>query len=207
MELRSYTRYGEKKAGTNNKFYEVTADEQEEGGRATWEFRWGRIGTTGQCKNGTTYSFEEAKRLCKMQFGKKEQRGYREVTAMEALASAAEAPEERPNNGLSKVEIDIPCFHAGKSEKRCQQFCRKYIDKLNVIRASKWALGDAYSTQIETLLKQYCAEFKRMQGTKVHGHLAENVHAHTAFRIFFGLLKDNAGCGVYGFFEGVGTAY
>ena len=205
MSERTYTKYGEKKAGTNNKFYEVTAQEQEDG-TATWEFRWGRIGTTGQGKNGISYSFTGARNICREQFQKKETRGYREVTAMEALASAAEEMDERPNNGQPPIEIDVPCFHAGKSEKRLQSFCRKYLSKLNVIRASRNSLGwEGAEKQTNVLLKQYCAEFKRMQETKVHAALAENVHAHSAFRIFFNLLADNSGIMICGYFPGVGV--
>ena len=203
-EQRRYTVYAENKAGTNNKFYEVEANEDEDG-RAEWIFRWGRIGTAGQSKEGTTYSFEAAERICQDQFAKKRGRGYREVSPLEALASAAEEVSERPVQGLEPVTLVVPCFHAGASETRLRKFCQKYNDKLNVIRGSKRVLGfEAYRKQIEAMLKQYCAEFKRIKGSKTHGHNCVG-HADTAFRIFFSLLKDEARCNVYGYFDGVGV--
>ena len=198
-EERRFTAYAEFKAGTNNKFYEVEAIELEDG-RAKWIFRWGRIGTAGQSKEGTTYSFGVAKRMCDEQFEKKQKKGYREVSPLEALASAGEEITEWKNNGLSPVEVDIPKFHAGPSEKRCQAFCAKYLEKLNVIRASRWDLSiDTYEKQIKALLKQYCAEYKRIKGSKTHGHNLVSF-ADTAMSIFFRGLKDNAACTVWGYF-------
>lgn len=206
-ELRRFTRYGEKKAGTNNKFYEVEALEREDG-TAEWIFRWGRIGTEGQSKEGTSYSFESAKRKCEDQFKAKAGRGYRQVTAMEALASACQDVAERKTNGHEAVDLVIPKFWGGASEKRCQEFCRKWNEKLNVVRKSRWDLGDAaYRTQIVSVLEGYCKEWKRILGTKAHGHLADNAQAHTAFRMFFSQLKDNAKLTVCGHFEGVGTVW
>jgi len=202
-ENQRFTRYGEKKRGTQNKFYEVEALETEDG-RAQWIFRWGRIGAAGQSKEGTVFSFSVAKQICLAQWEKK---GYTEVTAMQALASAVETLEERKTNGLSKVEIEIPNFHAGPSEKRCRQFCEKYLAKLNLIRGSRWDLGTtAYSNQIKALLKQYCAEYKRIKGSKTHGDNLE-VFADTAARIFFGALKDDAGICIYDHFSLVGNTY
>jgi len=206
-DLRRFTRYGEKKAGTNNKFYEVEAIELESDGKAEWIFRWGRIGTAGQEKRGRSYSFGAAKSACVEQFRKKEQRGYREVNAMEALASAVQEVEEREVRGLQPVELEAPCFHADSSTKRCAQFTEKWLGKLNVVRKSKWDLGDAYDKQIEGVLKGYCAEWKRICRTKAHGHLADNGNAQTAFRIFFGDLKDNAGCQVWVFLSEAGALY
>jgi predicted DNA-binding WGR domain protein len=202
-EQRRYTAYAENKKGTNNKFYEVEALEGED--NATWIFRWGRIGTRGQEKQGTSYNFYEAKRACEDQMAKKQKRGYREVSPLEALASAGEEISERKVQGLEAITLVIPRFHAGSSEARLTKFCRKYNDKLNVIRASKRVLSfDAYRKQIEAMLKQYCAEFKRIKGSKTHAHNCD-VHAETSFRIFFSLLKDEARCPVYGYFEGAGV--
>lgn len=203
--LRTYHNYGECKRGTENKYYEVEAVEQEDGS-ATWTFRWARIGyECSKPKEGTSYSFERAKQICQDQW-KKKSRKYTEVTAMEALASAAQELHERPNRGLPKLDLDIPHFHAGKSEKRCKKFCAKYLDKLNIVRASRYDLEyDDYEKQITAVLKQYCAEWGRIITSKTHGALAENANAHTAFRIFFRLMKDDAGCSVYGYFQGVGT--
>lgn len=206
MDQQRYSRYAEKKAGANNKFYEVEAEPQDDG---TFRvvFRWGRIGTLGQEKQQCiTAHYDYAVRLCDEQFAAKQKRGYVEVNAMEALASAAQDVSEREVNGLEPVEIETPKFHAGTSEKRCQQFCSKYLDKLNVIRKDKRTLGmDHYERQIEALLKSYCKEWGRILRTKAHGHLADNPAAINAMRIFFNDLVNNAGCYVSGYFEGVGV--
>ena len=204
-EQRRFHLYAEKKAGIHNKYYEVEAIELEDGS-ATWEFRWARIGSIcGKPKSGASYSFATARNICQAQFDKKCAKGYREVGALEALASAAEEVTERPNRGLEEVTLDIPCFHAGSSEARLTKFCRKYNEKLNVIRASQNVLGyDAYRKQIETMLKQYCSEFKRIEASKSHGHNLVSF-AQTARNIFFGALRENAGCTVWGYFEGIGS--
>jgi len=200
-ELQRFTRYGEKKAGTNNKFYEVEAQENEDG-RATWIFRWGRIGTTGQSKEGETYSFSGAKSICLEQFRIKTEKGYREVNAMEALASAVEEVHERKTNGLSAVEIVIPCFHAGKSEKRCQEFCQKWLDKLNIVRGSRWDLdANAYEKQIEGVLKGYTKEWRRIRTSKTHGPNL-GFSADAAARIFFDALKRDTAICTFVYFEG-----
>lgn len=203
-ELRRMTRYAHMRKGTNNKFYEVEVQEHDDG-PDEMIFRWGRIGTAGQSKTSTgAYDFLVS--VANQQFETKLKKGYEEANAMEALAAAAQIDlTERQNRGLDPVEIEIPCFHAGKSEKRCQEFAQKYLDKLNLIRASRWDLGDKYSKQIEALLKSYCSEWRRIRRTKAHGHLAENALAHTAFRLFFAAMKDNTKCYVCGYFEGVGA--
>jgi len=206
--MQRWTQYSEKKKGTNNKFYEVEAVELEEGGRAEWIFRWGRIGTAGQEKRGTSYSFASAKQKCREQAEAKRKRGYTKVNAMEALASAVQELDERKTRGLKAIEIEVPCFHAGDSEKRCEQLCRKWLDKLNLVRKSKFDLGDTeYDNQIKAVLNGYCKEWSRICSTKAHGALAGNAHAHTAFRIFFNALKDDAGTTIFGYFEGVGNSY
>lgn len=205
--MNTYQRYAEKKAGTHNKFYAVEAEELESG-RANWTFRWGRIGSEGQTKEGESYSYEGAVSICDAQFVKKCSRGYTEVNAMQALASAVEEIHERKTNGLSKVEIVFPNFFAGKSEGRCHQFCQKWVGKLNVVRGSKFDLGDtAYQKQIKDVLKGFCKEWGRIVKTQAHGHLEDNANAWTAFRIVFAALKDDAGTRVCGHFEGVGTSY
>jgi len=204
-EGRTYHKYGECKKGTHNKYYEVEAVEQEDG-TATWSFRWARIGQLcSKPKEGTTHSFGAAEQICRTQWARKKA-NYQEVTAMEALASAVQDLDERPNNGLPKVDLIVPCFHAGPSEKRLRQFCRKYLDKLNVIRASRNDLGfERYEKQIDTMLKQYCAEFKRIYTTRAHYAVEDNSHAHAAFRIFFEALCGETRCSVYGYFDGVGV--
>lgn len=207
-EERTFHKYGEKKAGTNNKFYEVEVKELEDG-QAKVYFTYGRIGTEGKrLDKGTFHSYGYAVSVAREQFQKKEKKGYREVTAMEAIASACEDVTERKVNGFESVELTIPKFHAGSSEKRCQQLCKKYMEKLNVIRASRWDLTfKTYRQQIEAMLKQYCAEWARIIRTKAHGALADNSHAHTAFRIFFAALRDDTKCNIYGHYQGIGTAY
>lgn len=188
---RTFSRYGEKRAGTNNKFYEVEAIEDEDGNGASWTFRWGRIGTTGQCKEGTTYSFEGAKSHCISQFQKKEARGYREVTAMEALASASQDVSERKNNGFEPVVLEIPNFHAGTSEARCRKLCEKWLAKLNLVRGSRHDLGNEYGKQATAVAKGFANEWDRILGTKAHEGLNHNSRAEEAFQSFWLALKTN----------------
>jgi len=194
-DLRRFTWRGEKKKGTQNRFYDVEARELENG-RGRWTFRWGRIGTNGRSDTGTLYSYAAAKERCEIQIRKK--RDYEEVNAMEALASAVQDVSERPANGFEAVEIEIPCFHAGKSEKRCREFCEKYLAKLNVVRRSRWDLSEEeYEGQMERILKSYRSEWYRMTQTKAHGHLQEETGAQTAARIFFNALARDTKCSVY----------
>lgn len=206
--MQRWTHYAEKKKGVNNKYYEVEAIELEDG-RGQWIFRWGRIGYDPTGTNeGTSHSFAAAKQKCREKAVAKHKRGYTRVTAMEALASAVQEPHERPTRGLKAIEIEVPCFHADDSEKRCKRFAQKYLAKLNIVRKSKFELGDTeYDNQMEGVLKGYCAEWGRITSTKAHGHLAENANAQTAFKIFFGALKENAGTMLFGYFEGVGSLY
>lgn len=177
---RTYSRYAEMREGLYNKFYEVEATEQPDG-RATFQFRWGRIGTTGQTKPGLSYSFEAAVDLCKEQFKAKLAKGYREVTAMEAIAAAAQDISDRPVNGLPPVDVAIPCFFAGPSEERCRAFARKYLDKLNLIRKSKRDLGGRYYDQIGEIMRSFRAEWQRMRESTTHApNLGTN--AEEAFR-------------------------
>ena len=202
-DLRRFTWRGEKKKGMQNRFYDVEARELEDR-RGEWIFRWGRIGTNGQFVSESTYSFKSAKDRCNMQIRKKGD--YTEVNAMEALASAVQDLDERPSNGFEAVEIEVPCFHAGRSEKRCQDFCAKYLAKLNVVRRSRWdLLAKEYEQQMEQILKSYCSEWSRITRTNAHGHLEDNAASLAAFRIFFGDLRDNTKCTVHGYFKGVGT--
>ena len=195
MTDQRFTAYAEKKAGTNNKFYEVEAISTETGAKSI--FRWGRIGTKGQSKEHFHYSFEAAKRNCEEQIQAKKKRGYREVSALEALASCGEELDERETNGVPPVEIDIPCFHAGKSEKRCQQVCQQTLDKLNLIRASRFDLEyEEYEKQMETLFKSYIKTFKRIKESKTHGPNWTSFSGNAA-RIFFSQLEDHARCHIY----------
>jgi hypothetical protein len=200
---RSYHKYGECKTGTNNKYYQVEAQELEDG-RATWSFTWARIGyECSKPKEGVSYSFERAEQICRDQWKKKSGK-YKEVNAMQALASAAEEIHERPVNGYERVTLNVPCFHAGKSEERMKHFCLKYQDKLNVIRASARSMeSKQYHDQVEEILKAYCSEFQRTKKTATHGPNL-GAHADTAFRIFLDTLMANAECGVYFYHDAVG---
>ena len=189
---RTFSRYGEKRAGTQNKYYEVEAIELENG-RATWCFRWARIGyECNKPKEGETWSFEEAKRICEAQFTKKEQTsGYREVSAMEALASASQEVSERKNNGYEPVALEIPCFQAGTSEARCRKLCEKWLAKLNLVRGSAHDLGNEYGKQVAGVWKGFANEWDRIRNTKAHGLLRNNSEAQLAFQTFFMRLRDN----------------
>lgn len=202
-DSRRYHRYAEKKAGTQNKFYEVEAIEHEDDDEATYVFRWGRIGQKGQSNSEVVGSFEIARAICNEKFDEKLDKGYHEVNAMEALASAIEDPRERKQTrGLPPVDAEIPQFKAGKSEERLQKFARKYLDKLNVIRGSRLDLGyEEYTKQIESLLLGYRSEFDRIRDTKTHGHLVANEDAWRAARGFFYELKNRAEVTVHVHFE------
>lgn len=185
---RRYSRNAEFKAGLNNKFYDVEVEEQPDGS-AKWLHRWGRIGTNGQTKEGKAHSFSSAVRLCDEQFEKKLAKGYREVTAMEVLASAAQSIEERPVRGLPPMTVLIPNFGAGPSEERCKAFAQKYVDKMNVIRKSKDDLGSAYWDQMESLVDSYRDEWNRMRTSKTHaGNLG--TQAEDAFKEILIALRE-----------------
>jgi predicted DNA-binding WGR domain protein len=188
-ESRTFRLYGEKKVGVHNKFYEVRAEETETGAVAI--YTWGRIGTAGQSKERYTGTFEFAKTLCKEQFAKKEKRGYRQVTALEALASCCEELEERNTNGLEPVDFDIPKFATGRSatDKRLGSICESFARKLNVVRSSRHDLSDdAYEKQAETVLLQFQYAFDRARATKTHGP-SITAEATASMRAFYTLLQ------------------
>lgn len=195
---RTFSRHAEFKAGLNNKFYDVEVEEQPDGS-SKWLWRWGRIGTNGQTKEGTSYSFGRAKQHCDEQFQTKLDKGYVEVTAMQVLASAAQAIEERPINGLPPMTVLIPNFGAGSSEERCKAFAQKFIDKMNIIRKSKDDLGpNAYVDQQMKLIESYDEEWIRMSRSKTHADNIRGEQAHDAYREIrialreFGVLSKGA---------------
>ena len=114
MSDREYKRYAEYKAGGSHKFYEVEVLRREGEKSATFTARWGRIGTRGQSKVYglvfgrvtlplgsvttvvTSYAFPFAYLvgLADGKFTSKLQKGYREVSALEALASALTDPRD-----------------------------------------------------------------------------------------------------------------
>jgi len=197
-DAQRYTRYAEKKAGTNNKFYEVEAIEED--GEIRYVFRWGRIGTKGQEKEHRAASFDYAKSVCDEQFVAKLRKGYREVTAMEALASAVEDVNERKTSGLPPIALEIPFFNAGKSEERCVQFARKWLDKLNLIRASYHDLdSQTYRAQLKALFEGYSKEWRRIATSRTHTlNICEE--SKEAAQAFFLLLRRNTGMAVIAFF-------
>lgn len=195
---RLYTRHAEFKAGLNNKFYDVEVEEQEDGS-AKWLHRWGRIGTNGQTKEGVSYSFMAAKRICDEQFATKLNKGYVEITAMQVIASAAQLVEERPINGLPPMKVLIPNFGAGPSEERCKAFAQKFVDKMNVVRKSKDDLGGkSYVDQQVAIIESYVQEWERMLSSKTHGDHLRGQQAQDAFKEIlialreFGLMSKGA---------------
>lgn len=190
------TRYAEKKAGTHNKFYEVEALREEDATHCQIIFRWGRIGTTGQTKVQTCLAWSTAVSTCNEQFEKKLKRGYKEVCAMQALASAIQDPTERKSEGgLDPVQIPTPRFGVtGSTKTRLERYCQKYLDKLNVIRDSRRTLGfRAYETQFLDLLDSYDREWVRISETKAHGSQVRNERAREGYRAFRHDLRANAG--------------
>lgn len=189
-----YTRYAEKKAGKHNKFYEVIVDPCEDG-KFDVLFRWGRIGTSGttkrECRTGD-YSW--AKTQCDNQFLTKLSKGYREVTAMEALASAIQDPTERRTaGGLPPVEILIP-----QAPERLQRYFKKYLDKLNVLRDSRGTLDyDEYRDQFFDLIDQYNSEWNRICKTKAHGHLRSSERFCGMVNDFYRELSNAKGVEIY----------
>ncbi len=190
-DLRRHHRYAHMRRGTHNKFYQIEVSEREDG-TAEVIYTWGRIGTRGQTKRATG-SFDVVRRFADEQFEKKLKKGYEEANIMEALAAACQPPEERHNTGLPSVEIDIPKFHAGKSEDRCRTFAQKYIDKLNLVRRSRWDLLNGYDKQIEGVLASYCKEWKRICNSKTHSSNVIHSAAQSAYANLFYALRENAG--------------
>ena len=197
-EAQSYSRHAELKAGTKNKFYTVEV-EPTEGARYRLTFVYGRIGTEGRrIDKGSFKSFNYAKQLADEQIETKiEKKGYKEVTAMQMIASAVEDLSERKTKGLEPVEIQIHNFNAGASEKRMQTFARKYVDKLNLIRASRYEMDeDAYRHMVEAMFRSYTNEYERIEDSATHG-LNIGTFALQRARNLFLTLKDNAGVGIY----------
>lgn len=201
-ELRKYYRYAEFKKGTSNKFYQVQAIETGgDGLRTRVVYTYGRIGTDGQRKVQEGLSWSYAKQLADDKFEQKLAKGYKEVSALEALASACEEPEDRPQRGLSPVEVELPSFQTGNpaTDKRLETMCEKYLKKLNLIRASYYELSvKQHKTQNETLFKQFRNEFRRICGSKTHGEFANNPLTEQKVRVFFRSLIDVSGDFFYG---------
>jgi len=191
MTDQRYSRYAEKKAGTNNKFYEVKVEEHESG-QARLTFTYGRIGTEGrELDQGLYASYGYAVQCADEQFKKKLGKGYTEVTAMQAIASAVETLEERKTNGFEPVDLEIPCFNAGDSEARCRKLCEKWLAKLNLVRGSCFDLGTDYGKQITGVTRGFAREWDRIKNTKAHGHLKGNGMAEEAFFTFLRRLRSN----------------
>jgi len=203
-KLREYSQYLEFKKGTSNKFYEVRVKELETGRAEVW-VRYGRIGTTGQRKlHGKRHNFDFALLIAKEQENKKRKKGYKKVSALEALASAIEEPEERRNKGLPPVELAIPVWNTGrdKTDERLTASAEKHLNKLNLVRASRWDLGlTPFKTQVEKVLEQYAGDFFRIKAAKVHAYYIDASTEQRA-REFFENLKENTGSNIhYTFFR------
>jgi len=196
-ELQTYSRYSEFKRGTSNKFYQIEVQELE-GGRASFLVRYGRIGATPREKcYGTHYNFRAACSKAETLFGKKLTKGYREATALEALASAIEEPNQRKNNGLAPVTLDLPLWDSGSPETnaRLDKLAQAAVDKLNLIRASYNGMSATiYRKQIKDVVRSLQAEFSRISNTRLHGPYIVNNHriqAKTTSVLSF--LRENAG--------------
>lgn len=165
-ELRTHRRYAEFRKGTSDKFYEVEVQELEPKGQAKVTFRYGRIGQAGQSKEDTFIHFGAASLAADNKFAEKLAKGYVETkSALHALAAAFETPEDRPNRGLPPAEIETPAAWGLGQERdaRLTAFVRKYVDKLNLIRASRDDLtAKLYAKQVSNLLQQYAREWRRV---------------------------------------------
>ncbi len=203
QSLRSHSDYLEFKKGVSNKFYEVEVSEIQ-GGEATVKVRYGRIGANGQSKVYSVYlnyaiALSEAEGLVKA----KEKKGYKKVSALQALASACEEPEERKNKGLSPLEAEIPkwrvAYNAGVTERRLDSWAAEFLSKLNLIRASYYDLTyTQVSQQLETLFKQKRAEVKRIAGSKTHGFaVSDDPRTLSAARMFYEDLRTQTSPNIY----------
>lgn len=195
-QLRRHHVRAEYAKGTSNKFYETTAQEMEIG-ITSWEFRWGRIGTAGQTKKGTSYTFDGAVTLCKQQMRKKLDKGYIKVSAspLRLLGQAIQDEAERQTNGLPPANLEIPTnwgMYTPAGNKRITKFAKKYLDKLNLIRASYYDLSnDKRLKQVNKLLEQYVREYDRIARGKSFGEAGDTA-VREAVGNFFDRLRENS---------------
>lgn len=197
-ELRTYRRYAEFRKGTSNKFYEVEVEELGPDGPAKITFRYGRIGQAGRTKEDTFRHFGTASIVADNRFAEKLAKGYVEIkSALHALAAACETPEDRPNRGLPPAVIEAPsAWGLGrKRDERLTAFVRKYVNKLNLIRASHNELEPkVYAKQVSNLLQQYAREWCRIAGSKQFAGLElAPVHARID-EIYQALRAESGSC-------------
>lgn len=195
-------RRAEFRKGTSDKFYEVRVFEEKED-EFRWEFRWGRIGAAGQTKTGNCASETSAKNMANGQLIKKLDKGYVEVptTPLYLLASETQTPDEREKDtGLGPSGLEVPtewAMYTAAGNRRMAKFAAKYVEKLDLIRAS-WGhkkgqlSGDAYRKQIEALLKQYVKEWGRIGSGKQYRE-ASDTAVREVVGGFFDQLREKSG--------------
>lgn len=181
--LRTYKLYAEMKKGTSFKFYEVVAQELEEGGRATLVANWGRIGAKGQSKNyGTFRSYFSAKSNGEEQFEKKLKKGYVKASALQALASACQEPEERLEEcAYHPREVTFPVWGTGNpaTDKRLEKLAEQTLTKLNLVRSDKerfYSFNSGYSKYFKEaarLIEAYGKAYRRMSKTNAHSRFCD----------------------------------
>jgi predicted DNA-binding WGR domain protein len=184
-DKKTFSLYLECKNGLHNKFYEVSARETADG-LGEWSFRWGRIGSAGQSKSGSNSSFDAAVRTCQEQARIKRSNGYSEVTPLEALASSAETPEERPNRGLPAISVVVPQWNSGspKLDAKLTKIAETAISKINIIRASQSALSyREFENQLNRVLEQLEKAYEKLERID---------HVERTFYNFFNDLRISA---------------
>lgn len=169
-ELRTHKRYAEFRKGTSDKFYEIEVTELEEDGKARITYRYGRIGQAGQSKPDESMGYTWAVDVADAKFEEKLEKGYEEAKSpLHALAAALETPADRPNKGLPPAAVAVPTWNTGNcsANERLMAFAEKYIEKLNLIRASRDVLLEKiYNQQITNLFKQFAEEWHRIADSK-----------------------------------------
>ncbi|MCI0562787.1 MAG: WGR domain-containing protein [Nitrososphaera sp.] len=165
--------YFEYKMGTSNKFYKITVVETDNGS-ATLTTRYGRIGTNGRVDTQTFHHYNLAVLHAEDLVDEKLRKGYKQVSALQALASACEEPHERNSNGLKPLEIAIPGWFVNvATAERLNAWAHKLLYKLNLIRASYYELsntpGRAAENQAEKLFTQAREEIIRICGSTSNG--------------------------------------
>lgn len=181
--LRTYKRYAEMKRGTAFKFYEVVVQETDaELNRAIFTARYGRIGQEGRTQTKLVNSLystcvREANDLFSTKLGK----GYKEVSALEALASAMSGPEERLEEA-SAPTLAVPSFRTGShsTDRRLEKLAQDKLDKLRLIYEDKSVY---YKTDYDyerfykdagEVLRSLSRGYANVKRTKAHGKFCDD---------------------------------
>lgn len=182
--LRTYKLYAEMKKGTSFKFYEVVVQELEEGGPATLVANYGRIGTGGRTKSYGTYGvYTSAKHIAHSRFDAKLKKGYVRVSALQALASACQEPEDRlGKSAYHPREITFPVWGTGNpaTDKRLEKLTEQTLTKLNLVRSDKkryYSLHSGYSKYFKEacrLIEAYGKSYRRMSKTNAHSRFCDD---------------------------------